>query len=324
MKKANTYLLSNNLIMSIFRIFIIIMEDDKKLASSLANKLFDFVEEVTIDESKFSMGAKSIIAREYAFINYYRPALADRMIESFDINIDRDCARLMWEEFLKMGKCNDGVIKKLFDNFKKLYSDISTEDDDYIEAFCDKAVYIAIFCEIDETKDKKWIIEMMSVVSDHVRAIFAKVLRRELSSLDTNKNDRLWDDWIRDYFSNRNRNIPIKLSTSEINEMMYWVFCFDKYFNEVVEYITQNDISFNIFIIHALWNEGRDLINKHPDSVGKYFYHLIKGVSALCAPYEKNLITKFSGKILNSVNDSIVRNLIVEELVRLGIKIADM
>ena len=58
--------------------------------------------------------------------------------------------------------------------------------------------------------------------------------------------------------------------------------------------------------------------------MGKYFYHLIKGVSALCAPYEKNLITKFSGKILNSVNDSIVRNLIVEELVRLGIKIADM
>lgn len=311
--------LSSNLIISTFMILNIIMEEDKKLDSSTANILFDFIEEVAFDKSEFSIGAKSIIAVDYAFINYYRPELADKIIDLFDMDINKERARMIWGQFLKKGKYNDGVIKKLFYNFKKVFFTISKEDDEYIKAFSQKVAGIAIYCEIDETKDKKWMMEMISVVNEKVRTNFAEEFYRQLSRLDANKADQLWEDWVRDYFSKRNSNIPISLSQSEIKEMMHWIVYFDKYFDEAVEYITSNNILLNMYILFDLENEKKKLISKHPNGVAKYFYHMIKDIPLGCSQYEKHLITKFSEKILGSINEYEIKNLIEEELVRLGI-----
>ena len=43
------------------------------------------------DIYKIIVGDVTIIAVEYAFINYPRPSLADRMIDLFDIDTDKDC-----------------------------------------------------------------------------------------------------------------------------------------------------------------------------------------------------------------------------------------
>lgn len=125
----------------------------------------------------------------------------------------------MWRGFLYRGNYNYDVMKKLFNNLKNLFITISSEDEELIKAFCFKAASIAIYCEIEETKDRKWIMEMIKLASDKVKAIFADELQRELFKLDTNKTDELWNDWIRKYWEERNKNFPTQLTQEEIEAM---------------------------------------------------------------------------------------------------------
>lgn len=314
------YTVAGNVMMSIFGLFAVIMEEDKKLESSVVNILFDFIEEVAFDDSLFSLNAKPIIAIDYAFINYYRPDLADKMVALFDMNINKEHARAMWKGFLYRGKYNDGIIIKLFYDFKKLFKLISTEEEQFIKAFCHKVVGIAIYCETNNTRDKTWLLEMIDSVTEDARETFADAFQQELFRLDAIKTYKLWDDWIRDYWDKRNNNIPVKLSQKEINKMMHWVSHFDVYFDEAVEFITKNYIPFNNYILFDLENEERDLINKHPNGVAKYFYHLLKDLSLDNSMYDMYTISEFSKKILKSIIDNEIRNKIEQELVRLDIK----
>ncbi|NJD03289.1 MAG: DUF4020 domain-containing protein [Ruminiclostridium sp.] len=312
---------ASNIMMSVFKLFTIIMEEDKKLDTDQANTLFDFIEEVAFNKSFFSVNALPIIAVDYAFINYYRPELSHKMIVLFDIDNNKEYARAMWHGFLDRGNYNDGIIKKLFNNYKKLFSIISQEDKEIIKAFCFKAVGIAIYCEIEEIKDKKWIFEMIKTVTDNVRVCFAELLKRELFKLDAKKADQLWEDWICAFWDNRNRNIPVGLSIGEIQEMMYWVICFDKYFDKAVELITQKSIPFHMNILSYIEHEDRNLLKKHPNGVAKYFFHLIKNVSINHQQIGKHFISDFSEKILKCEIDIEIKQSIEQQLERLSIKV---
>lgn len=318
----NTYpniSIASNLMTCIFRMFVIIMEEDKKLVSDTANTLFDFIEEIAFDKCKFSMNAKPIIAIDYSFINYYRPKLADKLVTLFDINNEKECARVMWKGFLYRGKYNDSIVKKLFNNYKKLFTTISEEDNELIKAFCFKTAGIAIYCEIKETRDKEWIMKMINSVSNEVRVMFADALNRELIRLDVNKADDLWENWIGDYWYKRNKNIPVELSKNEISEMMQWVIHFDKYFDVAVEYITQKELTFSTHILIGFEKKDDNLIEKHPNSVGKYFYHMLKNISPGLSPFNSYCILEFSKKVFKYINNDQIKNRIEQELVRLGI-----
>lgn len=315
---------ASNIMMTVFRMFTIIMEEDKKLDSDQANVLFDFIEEVAFSKTGFSINARPVIAIDYAFINYYRPELSLRMIALFDIDIDKQYAKAMWYGFLSRGSYNDGVIKNLFNNYKKLFSIISQEDNEIIKAFCFKAVGIAIYCKIEGRTGIKWIFEMIKSVDDNVRVCFVELLKRELNKLDTTKADQLWEDWICIYWDNRNRNIPVGFSIGELQEMMYWVICFDKHFDKAVDFITQKSIPFHMNILSYIGHKDRNLLNKHPNSVAKYFFHLIKNVPINHQPIGKHFISDFSEKILKCKIDSGIKQSIEQQLERLCIKVDDI
>lgn len=312
--------ISDNLMICIFKLFNIIMDEDKNLDSDISNNLFSFIEEIAFDKSMFSINAKTEIAIDYAFINYYRPELADKMSVLYDLDgPEKQYAMAFWKGFLSRGQYNDSVVNKIFNSFQKLFLKISSEDSQLIEAFCLKAAGFAIYCETEETRNKQWILQMIDSVNKDVRVNFAKSFNRILNKLDSIKADVLWKTWIQDYWAKRNNNIPVELDQNEINEMMYWVEHFDNYFPEAVDSITRKYLPFNNYILIGFEKKDNELINKHPNSVAKYFYNMLKNVSPSSSRYDMHCIEQFCQKIFKCTIDTSLQDSIKQHMVRLGI-----
>lgn len=69
----------------------------------------------------------------------------------------------------------------------------------------------------------------------------------------------------------------------------------------------QNNVKFSSNILINLEDGRRDLINKHPNGVAKYFYHMIKGVLLGDPLYDINWILTFSTKIFNVLTDNEIK-----------------
>lgn len=121
----------------------------------------------------------------------------------------------------------------------------------------------------------EFIPKLFKVAKEDDRKQFADSVWRNLCNMNNEQKYHLWNAWLKEYWRNRVKNIPVPLHEYEKEEMLEWIFELDELYPEAIEIIASGT-SINS-MISAFWyklHEG-EWGRKYPDATAKLMVFLL-------------------------------------------------
>ena len=132
---------------------------------------------------------------------------------------------------------------------------------------------------------------------------------------------KLWNEWLKTYWEERNIGRPISLESDELKEMINWLIYLKPVFNEAVDLLCESPIStdnnfLNSHFVYQL-EEDKDYFTLYPEALTKLLLHLLKNISPNQIFYF-NDIEKIFRQLINTEASRIELRKICDELSRLN------
>ena len=173
-----------------------------------------------------------------------------------------------------------------------------------MQLFC--KVHILLFTHIEENPYIKYVSDLIADGSIEDKVAFASSISTILENMEQGSRNELWNKWLKDYWSLRNKNIPVKLEDEEYSEMIFWPFYFEQYIDAVNLAVKSNAKVLTLMkLCHHL--SELDVINKYPDQTAGYLVSIIKKSEI----HKPDYIT---AEVVAKLKESVSNQKIIEDL----------
>ena len=250
------------------------------------------------------------------------------IIPLFTWKTEKKQAQQAWRGFLMRGKCNEQMLSDLMPLYKQNFSHLVVDLNDHENArlFCNQIVTILIYASpssFDAGNQGKlaFISDFMKQVSPTIRKQFAWGISLFLIGIKEDVIKNLWNEWLKNYWKERNIGKPLALESGELEEMITWLMYLKPVFNEAVDLFCESPISAdNSFLkSHPVYQlgEDEDYFMLYPETLTKLLLHLSKNTSRNQILYF-NYIVKIFRKLIDTEVSRGELHEICDELSRLN------
>jgi hypothetical protein len=195
------------------------------------------------------------------------------LIPLLDWSSDRKRAQCAWHGLL-WAQLHKGLLPELWPFFEQSYSELSVGLQSRRDRFCDLMSEIAVF-RSDNPLLEGWLFHFLSHVQDEDRRMWAIDMEHKLRSAPTELRRKVWETWLDEYWSKRQKGIPVPLSDAEVHSMIEWAAQLGIVFPSVVERICAKPVPDlkQTAIYYRL--EHENLASSQPEATAKLLVHLL-------------------------------------------------
>ena len=230
--------------------------------------------EIIQDSTPLGRLGKAVLASQLDFLLDADENWTMQLLIPLFKRADDDVFSAVWDGIL-YGRLNIQVAHALGDAFLYAVSCMGTlfpkESRIRGEFVTFYASMVAYF--VDEPVDS-WIPKFFENAKSEDRGRFAWTVGSDLDAMEDERQQKLWDRWLKRYWKNRLQGIPEQLEASEIEVMLDWLPHFKGLFPEAVELAIQMPHTpLERSSIVDVINEG-ELWSEYPDATAKLLIHL--------------------------------------------------
>ena len=224
---------------------------------------------------------------------------------SYLTNSDTRLKIAAWQGFLQMVKnFNVELGTALLPIFKQQFDIRKEMSEELRHSFIHD--YVLLFTHIEENPYIKYVSDLIADGSIEDKVVFASSISTILENMEQGARNELWNKWLKDYWSLRNKNIPVKLEDEEYSEMIFWPFYFEQYTDAVNLAVKSNAKVLTLMkLCHHL--SELDVINKYPDQTAGYLVSIIKKSEI----HKPDYIT---AEVVAKLKESVSNQKIIEDL----------
>ncbi len=183
----------------------------------------------------------------------------EHLMPRFKWSGDSKCAQVYWIGFLSAGRWNDKILELLMNDYiecvDRMYSELSCVSDRLADHFAGIAVY-----SYRQPIEEGWLFKFISVANSGLRLKWTTEVGQIIEDFDPEKRKVLWDKWVKNYWSHRNRGIPCTYSDEEVEVLIKWPVIFGVVFDQAVDLLENMHISSRNIrvssVIYQLANSG--------------------------------------------------------------------
>ena len=142
----------------------------------------------------------------------------------------------------------------------------------------------------------EYLVQLIQKGSESDRTNVANAISSFLERMKTDVKTNLWERWLKEYWHNRNLNIPRTLDSGEYREMLCWLLELPDY-DEAVELALKSNvkIKFPSRFLYSLCDT--DIIEKYPEKTAQLIIHLIKNSDEMIIdPITEKLIERLKNQ----------------------------
>lgn len=200
----------------------------------------------------------------------------NNILPLFDWATDKKRAQQAWHGYLWRGKWNEALLPDLLPLYEQSFSVLATDLVSKRDRFCQHLAGIAIYSSIDPLRSG-WLNRFLSECGEEDRKSWASYIYSELGSLSENAKQNVWENWMREYWAQRLKGIPVPLSSEELKEMIEWTLELEPVFPPVVALICGGpslDLGESLFYYRFV---QKNLTESYPEAVADLLVHLLSG-----------------------------------------------
>jgi hypothetical protein len=148
---------------------------------------------------------------------------ADNLIPLFDFQENKEFAPVAWDGYISQGRWHEGMLKHLIPVFKIAFEHIDSFND-FQERFVDFVAAIAIHGLTNPLEDNEWIPTFLKYADNNTLQQFASSISSMLRSNNGSEGYQVkaWDTWLKKYWENRIKGIPVPLQVGEGSHLLEW------------------------------------------------------------------------------------------------------
>lgn len=165
----------------------------------------------------------------------------ERIISPFFTSDDMEEFRVAWRESCYAKGFGEEVKKNLVRNFSQVIDKFGEVDKDCRKRIIEYYVLLMMYGYVEDPIQDV-IPQLLCAINEEERKMFAKTVTSYLREMRNDKKNTLWQNWLKEYWNNRVRNIPIPLRDGESAEMLKWIFALDEFYSEIVDIATKMSI----------------------------------------------------------------------------------
>ena len=242
---------------------------------ALSGDYLDALSGIVQDESFAGKLGRSVLANQLSFLLAVDEKWAkENLLPLFKQDENADDYLAVWDGFL-YGRLNppvaelmEGAFLEAVSRIKSDFSDVGRRDR-FIEAYTTMLAYFA------ENPLDAWIPRFFNNAGEEGRNHFALEFGRHLHGLNEERQQEWWGRWLKRYWENRLKGVPIQLDSGEIEEMLNWLpYLKGEMFREAVDLAVQmpqaplqHGLAIYEIAQSALWQS-------HPEAVARLLIHL--------------------------------------------------
>jgi hypothetical protein len=215
----------------------------KQTPSDILSNLFrERLQMLLTGHSEAAILARPVVVSQISFLYGIDAEWTRReVISLLDWHRDPGSAAQAWDGWLSWGRLDESLATELLPHYRagftRLDQELSDERDRFIEHIAATTVYW-----LNNPLNDGWTRDFLVSVSEEDRARFARHVARFLGHLESDVKIRLWDRWLRTYWTRRIQGAPVPLTQGELSEMIEWIVPLEPVFPEVVEMICAVDV----------------------------------------------------------------------------------
>ncbi len=161
----------------------------------------------------------------------------------------------------------------------------------------------------------EYIPAFFNVAKKEDKTRFAQCITHVLSHMKDEQKYHLWDSWLKKYWINRTKNIPVPLDEGEKTEMMDWFFEMKDFYTECISiFLSQNNIQ-NVKSTFWIKLKNSELIQRFPDDTAKLLTFILNSESSL--NYRESIVMEIARTII--CEDLCIENEFKEALLKRGL-----
>jgi hypothetical protein len=214
----------------------------------------------------------------------------ENIIPLFNWSINQKQAQQAWYGFLWRGRWYEQILPILLPLYKQTFHYVSTELNRHqvSEGFLNHIVSILIYAPqsfFDQESQGKlsFISDFIKQVDLKIREQFAWTIYSCIGDMQEDSIKKLWNEWLKIYWQERNIGGPLALESGELEEMINWLIYLKPVFNEAVDILCESPIYVDNGLINSFGvrqlGEGKYYSMLYPEALTKLLLHLLKNTS---------------------------------------------
>ncbi len=232
-----------------------------------------FEQALTQETSQDRLGAV-VLASQSHFLHSLDPEWArDVLLRVFDWDADADVAQRSWEGFLTWGRLSPPLIEDLMPRYLQATPHLARLDN-LRYRFHEHLAHIALR-EQQPSGGRGWVDDFITRADPQDVAGFTRAVTFALRDLPEEFRQRVWDDWLREYWQRRLQGLPRPVGNAEAREIVGWaVVIGDRSTDAMSLAVTGPSGGAYDLFFHDL--EKTELPTENPDLVGTLLLHVLR------------------------------------------------
>lgn len=181
------------------------------------------------------------LSTKLEFLSWYDLKWTKKTLLPFFTSDDMEEFRVAWRGQRFVRGFVGALRKELTNNFSDIIEKINEVDKKEREMIIKYYVFMMMYSYVkDPIQDV--IPQLLCAINEEERKVFAQIVAYYLKVIPNDIKNTLWQKWLKQYWINRVRNIPIPLRDGESAEMLNWLFALDEFYSEIVDIATKMPI----------------------------------------------------------------------------------
>ena len=310
----------------------------RHLPDEIADELTCIVKDTNTSSSEYSR--VTLVRGLKSLYTLYPNWTLENLLPVLDPRVNHERAVKCWAAFLY----SHGYTLKLLEaGLLNLYLELLSKSSDgttYLshvqkyfidanKAYTNHLAAIALYSGIkpypcQDVDNDTWLKKFIANADRDTRFEWSRCVTSYLRKSTPSQADAQWDSWIRAYWQDRNRSIPLLLNPEEASLMAIWTTTLDKNFPEAVALTLEDTVALvpedaNIplrsDICLSYWRrivsgaedgkEQADPIRSYPKEMTRLFTHLLKNTNN--NSYRRNTIKRIIRKFIDRLPDHVTK-----------------
>jgi len=196
-----------------------------------------------------------------------------------DWSVDARRADQAWHGFLSWGRWSEALLPDLLTLYERTFPRVPNLPQRLRRQFGKHLATIAVYGPGNPVEEG-WLGGFLSAVEPEDRAGWAFEVGFILSQLEEDAIRDLWGRWLGEYWSRRNRGIPLPLDPNEVEKMVDWSLQLAPVFPEAVAQVCEIMPSFVKYSRRFLPRLAKsDYASRYPEEVAQLLRHLLPRAS---------------------------------------------
>jgi hypothetical protein len=218
--------------LAFFSVYALWTRNDVEGLTALPEAYQDRFEKILREENRAAWAGQMVLGSRLSFLHHLAEDWTlGNLLPLFEWN-EEGIGRRVWTGLLFMGQSlSPALAQEIKEASRNAFSQASEESDDFPDRFAGFIATLSLSDAIDPLEEQ-WLTRYL-VDAEEDRVLWAKKMRNRLGRFEPDRIQKVWGDWLREYWELRLDGKP-PLTSREVGAMVEWIPSLEAVVDEAV------------------------------------------------------------------------------------------